>query len=59
MLISVQESTRVFLSAQKLHHRGFGLCTDLELQFKVRPNPLGSVTPSFGKVKRPIKGFTH
>jgi len=47
MPISVQESTRVLLSTQKLHHKGLGPCTDLELQFKVHPNPLGSVTLLF------------
>ena len=47
MPISLRESTRVLLSTQKLHHKGLGLCTDLELQLKVRSNPLGSVTLLF------------
>jgi len=41
MPISVQENTRVLLSTQKLHHKGLGPCTDLELQFKVHSKPLG------------------
>ena len=47
MPILVQESTRVLLSTQKLYHKGRGPCTDLELQFKVHSNPLGSITLLF------------
>ena len=59
MPISVQESSQVLLSTQKLCHKGLGPYTNLELQFKVHPKPLGSVTLCFGKVKRPPKGFNH
>ena len=47
MPISVQESTRVLPSTQKVRHKGLGPCTELELQFKVHSNPLGSVTLLF------------
>jgi len=41
MPISVQDSSQVLLSTQKLRHKGLGRCTDLELQFKVHPKPFG------------------
>jgi len=59
MPILVQGSTQVLLSAQKLHSRGLGPCTDLELQFKAHPKHLDVLLSSFGKFKRPPKGFTH
>jgi len=43
MPILVQARTEVLLSTQKFHHKGLGPCTDLELQFKVCPNPLGAL----------------
>jgi len=46
MPISVQESTQV-LGAYKLYYKGLGLCTILELQLKVHPKPLGSITLLF------------
>jgi len=46
MPISVRESSQV-LSTQTLHHMGFGPCTNLELQFRVHPKPLGSITLLF------------
>ena len=47
MPILVQESSQVLLSTQKLHHKGFGPYTDLELEFKAHSKPLGSVTLLF------------
>jgi len=47
MPISVQESTQVLLSAQKLHSKGFGPRTNLELPFKAHPKHLGCVTLLF------------
>jgi len=47
MPITVQKSSQVLLSTQKLRHKGLGSYTDLELQFKVHPKPLGSITLLF------------
>jgi len=47
MPISVQDNTRVLISTQKFHHKGLGPCTNLELQFKDRSNPLRSVALLF------------
>ena len=44
---SVQQNTQVLLSAQTLHSKGLGPCTDLELQFKGHPKHLGCVTLLF------------
>jgi len=49
MPILVQESTEVLLSAQKLHSKGFGPCTDLELQCKAHPKDLRCVTLLFSE----------
>jgi len=51
MPILGQESTQVPLSAQKLHSKGLGPCTDLELQFKAHPKHLGCVISLFWEVQ--------
>jgi len=47
MPIPVQQNTHVLLRARKLHSKGLGPCTDLELQFKTNPKHLGCVIVLF------------
>jgi len=47
MPTQVQESSQILLNAHKLHQRGLGLCTDLELQFQPHPKPFGCVNLIF------------
>ena len=50
MPMHVQENSQFLLNAHKLHQRGLGPCTNLELQFQSHPKPLGCDTLLFWEV---------